>query len=165
MMTNFLQDKMQSIGTQVSDLIATAVRMKEVNRVGNGGSFSSVISASGRLAASVNPKIEGSKIVIYADDYFRFIEVGRKGGNRPPIGAIKQWIEDKHISPTGKISKDSLAFAIANAIAKNGTSIYRAGGSDLLEDIVNDNLLNQIQEQVTNILRVEITNEITQLAA
>lgn len=66
-------------------------------------------------------------IVLNLKEYWKYVEYGRrKGAKRPPIKAIRDWIEVKGILPraTDKLSleqaKRALPYAIANSISKNG---------------------------------------------
>jgi hypothetical protein len=111
-----------------------------------------VANASGKLANSVNFKVENGVLRIYADSYIYFLAYGRKpttGGSKPGKlkDIIREWIDAKGIEPYGNISKDSLAFLITRSIHKNGTSLYPQG-STLLSDIVNETLINGIKNDL-----------------
>jgi len=73
--------------------------------------------ASGTLVSSIRAeaKFDGEKAVveIYAEDYFRYVEFGRKPGKFPPLEAIKQWTRIKGIG-------EEFAFPIARKIATQG---------------------------------------------
>lgn len=71
-------------------------------------------------------------------EYATYVEFGRRPGKRPPIDAIKQWVDKKHLSDTYSIKdhsqsrrgkdyekrRDSVAWAVANSIAKKGTRAH-----------------------------------------
>lgn len=69
------------------------------------------------MATSEGGQLTGRK-------YFATLETGRKPGRRPPIAAIKEWTEAKGIYAS--------PYAIANKIAKEGTNMYIAGGTDAI---------------------------------
>ena len=94
-----------------------------------------VINASGKLERSVRYDVKDGVLRVYSLNYIYYIEKGRKPGKRPPRSAIRQWIDDKGITPDG-ISKDSLAFLIQRKIGEEGTTIYKQGGSKLVADVI-----------------------------
>ena len=101
---------------------------------------------------------------IYGNDYIQFLENGRRPGKRPPTSVIRQWIDDKGIIPDG-ISKDSLAFLIARRMGEEGSTIYQAGGSDLISGIFNETLQRSIEAEFAQLLVTEIQSEIFDLLA
>jgi hypothetical protein len=103
-------------------------------------------NASGKLANSIRFEVDETGLKVYALDYFYYVEKGRKSGKAPPRAVIEQWITDKGI--VSDISTKSLAFLIQRKIAREGTEIYKQGGSKLLEDIITPNLLTQIRSDV-----------------
>lgn len=70
--------------------------------------------------------------------YATYVEFGRRPGKRPPIDAIRQWIDKKHVLDTFSIKtkrmnkrksdyesrRNGLAFAIARSIGKKGTKAH-----------------------------------------
>lgn len=73
--------------------------------------------ASGTLVKSVNAKVrtDGKKAVIevFAEDYLRYVDKGRRPGKHPPIKPLKEWVALKGM-------ETSAAYAIANKIAAKG---------------------------------------------
>ena len=122
------------------------------------------VNASGALADSIKYTIDGYRLKVQGNDYIYYLQYGRKPGGRPPIKAIRQWIDDKGITPE-KGSKDSLAWAIAKKIEQEGTTIYKAGGSDLVSGIFNEALQNSIEQDFANLIASEISSEILKIAA
>lgn len=109
------------------------------------------VNASGKLYDSVSYEVDERGLRILAFDYAYFIEFGRgptrtngTGELRPKI---RQWIDDKGIVPDG-ITKDSLAFLITRKIHREGTEIFKQGGTTLLRDIFNDRLISDIQSDL-----------------
>jgi len=105
--------------------------------------------ATHNLVNSIRYEVTDNSLTIYALGYEAFLQKGRKPGGAPPISAILQWIDAKGIVSYDGISRESLAFLIARAIARNGTTIYQKyGGNDsgLFADVINTNLLIEIEE-------------------
>lgn len=74
-----------------------------------------------RVIKSINPVVKGTGIEVYAADYARFIDSGRKKFTKKiPISALILWIKRKKISPRGGLSINNLAYAIQNSIYQNG---------------------------------------------
>ena len=155
---------LSKIGITLENELVKAIQEKQLHRRGASGSFSSVANASGRLAQSVRSEVKRSVLTIYADDYIYYLEKGRKPGKKPPLQVIRQWIDDKGITPTD-ISKDSLAFLIQRRIGEEGTTIYQAGGSDLVSGIFNEQLIDSIEREFAELVLAEINSDILSIAA
>lgn len=84
------------------------------------------IRASGQSARSLKTKtreISGTiKGTLTGAAYFTFQEQGRRPGKMPPVQSIRDWIEAKGIQSD---NPESLAWAIAKKIAKEGSDIYQ----------------------------------------
>lgn len=84
--------------------------------------------ASGALYRSIHEyvEIEGDKyyVTIELEDYWKYVENGRKAGKFPPINKIRDWIEVKPVVPTsvnGKVpTTNQLAYLISRKIANEG---------------------------------------------
>jgi len=135
---------LNEIGQVVSDRLVNDIKTKRVTKYG-------AVNASGKLAESVRYDVtnNGETLRVYAEDYIYYLVHGRKNGKRPPKQAIREWIDAKGISPDG-ISKDSLAFLIARKIGEVGTTIYQQGGSDLVSDIITDELVIQVKQELND---------------
>jgi hypothetical protein len=90
---------------------------------------SSGVTASGKFNRSLKAEIKPDQLIVTGLRYAGAIELGRKptsgGGNGELRQEIRSWIDDKGITPTGKISKDSLAYIITRKIHREGTKLYR----------------------------------------
>jgi len=135
---------LDEVGSVVSDRLVNDIKTKRVTKYG-------AVNASGKLAESVRYDVtnNGETLRVYAEDYIYYLVHGRKNGKRPPKQAIREWIDAKGISPDG-ISKDSLAFLIARKIGESGTTIYQQGGSDLVSDIITDELVIQVKQELND---------------
>ena len=159
-----VDDILKRWGISLTEQLVNDIKTKMIQRRGVNGSFASPVNASGTLADSIKYTIDGYRLKVQGNDYIYYLQYGRKAGGRPPIKAIRQWIDDKGITPE-KGSKDSLAWAIAKKIEKEGTTIYKAGGSDLVSGIFNEALQQSIESDFANLIASEISSEILKIAA
>lgn len=83
---------------------------------------------------------------------------GREPGKLPPISALEKWVTAK-FGLTGK-EATSMAWAVAKKIAKQGTSWYEKGGSNLMEVLEEPRTLQYIQEEVGGKFRLKIQEEL-----
>lgn len=117
--------------------------------------------ASGTLSNSLKGivKQNGKYIVIsiQLEDYWQFVENGRKAGKYPPISAIKKWISVKPVLPrptkSGKLpTANQLAFLIARKISRVGTK-----AKPFLKPTITDfDLVGKIYDEVTNLLNKQL---------
>ena len=90
-------------------------------------------NASSGLSQSIEPKITqppgGYNLSIMMEDYWFYVENGRKAGKMPPVQNIFEWIRNKRTIQVESISKSadriattrSLAYVIARKIGREGT--------------------------------------------
>ena len=76
--------------------------------------------ATGKLLDSINYKVvvgnNGITLYFLADDYYIYVENGRKaGGKFPPINAIKSWMISRGIP-----DENGRSYLIARSIQRNG---------------------------------------------
>lgn len=91
-------------------------------------------SASGRLEQVGFQVSDGDmrfEVQLELQDYWKYVESGRKPGKFPPVSAILQWIKVKPVIPRpddrGRIpTQQQLAFLIARSIARNGIEPFPA---------------------------------------
>lgn len=118
-------------------------------------------NASGTLSNSIRGivKQNGKYIVIsiQLEDYYQFVENGRKAGKYPPINAIKNWISVKPVLPrplkSGKLpTANQLAFLIARKISKVGIK-----PKPFLKPTITDfDLINKVYNEVVNLLNKQL---------
>ena len=118
-------------------------------------------NASGTLSNSIRGivKQNGKYIVIsiQLEDYYQFVENGRKAGKYPPINAIKNWISVKPVLPrplkSGKLpTQNQLAFLIARKISKVGIK-----PKPFLKPTITDfDLINKVYNEVVDLLNKQI---------
>lgn len=106
--------------------------------------------ATGRLIKSlsfeIQDTVEGIFLKFKADDYFKYVEDGRKPGKIPPISEILAWTKVKGI-PRGA------TFAIAKNIGKFGIT-----PRPVLSEIINNNKFNKNEEELEIALTQDIEN-------
>ena len=117
--------------------------------------------ASGDLVNSIRGivKQNGKYVVIsiQLEDYWQYVENGRKAGKYPPINAIKNWISVKPVLPrplkSGKLPTDNqLAYLIGRKISKVGTK-----EKPFLKPTITDfDLVGKIYDEVTNLLNKQL---------
>lgn len=94
---------------------------------------------------------------IWGMDYTKYLVSGRSPGNRPPIGQLIRWAQYKFGQDATQAK--STAFAVANKIAREGTSYY-PNGTDLLEILHSKEVTDFINKRVGRYLieqtRIEI---------
>lgn len=114
--------------------------------------------ASGKWARELEPISQTNRGVIRGMAYTEQLVQGRAPGNRPPISPLEDWVKAK-FGLSGK-QATSTAFAVANKIAKEGTTWY-PDGSDLLEVLESPEVTQAFYDIIGDYLRVQITEELT----
>ena len=124
---------------------------------------SSGVTASGKFNRSLKAEIKPDQLVVTGLRYAGAIELGRKptsgGGNGELRQAIRSWIDDKGITPTGKISKDSLAYIITRKIHIEGTRLHqsksgspdfygRSAPSRVISGVIEDGRIEKLAKSV-----------------
>jgi hypothetical protein len=134
-------------------------------------------NASGELSRSLTFRIkhlgEAYNFQLLLDDYYTFVDKGRKPGKRPPIQAILKWIGSKQIEVSaqrgygknkaaGKVSLASdlrktrtLAFLIQRKIGLKGTK-----PTHFFTKTINDERLRLLQQQLSLALQRDVEIEI-----
>jgi len=144
-----------------------------------------VVNASGKLKNSVRYDIKDSVMRVYALNYIYWVEHGRKPGKRPPFDSsstkygvkergeskgqprgdfpsLSEWMENKPSAQSRfgwslltQAKKASLIYMIATKMKKEGTVIYKQGGTKLLEDILTAELKGDIQSDLILTLKAK----------
>lgn len=122
-------------------------------------------NASGTLSNSLKGivKQNGKYIVIsiQLEDYWQFVENGRKAGKYPPLSDIRKWISVKPILPrptkSGKLpTANQLAFLIARKISKVGTK-----AKPFLSNTIKDfDLVGKVYNEVLTLINKQLEEEI-----
>lgn len=100
-------------------------------------------------------------------DYTEQLVQGREPGAMPPIQNLVEWIEAKPITPRDNISVESLAWAIAKKIAREGTN-YFPEGTDLVEAVITkeriQKIIDNVGELLINDFKLEINEALNRVA-
>jgi len=108
------------------------------------------LRASGRFERELENKTTGLTGLLVGSHYTEYLVNGRPPGKYPPIDIIKEWISVKPIQIIGeRITVSSLAFLIARKIAREGTEIFKKGGSDLISAVITPERVQSIIDKVT----------------
>lgn len=113
-----------------------------------------VPEASGKLVQSVKYELKHGEntyeVGLWLEDYWKYVEYGRKSGKFPPLDKIEEWIRVKPVIPrpyNGKLpTEKQLAFLIGRKIAQDGIE-----GKDVLKrtrDEVKDEMLMSIKQAI-----------------
>ncbi|MBQ2396801.1 MAG: hypothetical protein II304_07215 [Bacteroidales bacterium] len=116
------------------------------------------IRATGALSNSikgiVNYDGKWLEISVQLEDYWRYVEKGRKAGKFPPVDEIMEWVRIKPVIPVSKGGKvpttNQLAYLVGRKIANKGTKPH-----PFLTPTINEfNLIGKVE----NILYQEFNN-------
>lgn len=138
------------INQQINDLvdrIADIYRqnLEQSKATGNLSNFQTIIEVN-ETSFSVSFELE---------DYWKYVEYGRRAGKRPPISAIEEWIRVKPVIPNainGRIPDTrQLAFLIARKIGRDGIPAKKPLSNTMWSNEVNtiiDDIKRTLTEQI-----------------
>jgi hypothetical protein len=137
-----MADSLESIGKEYSDFNPSADDgiLRIVQNWGNeliaqmqNRLRANKTNASSSLSQSIEPQIKQAsadniRLTILMEDYWQYVEEGRRAGKMPPIKNIYEWIRNKRPiqqkiaqSPDRIAATKSLAYVIARKIGQKGT--------------------------------------------
>lgn len=128
-----------------------------------------VPEASGKLVQSVKYELKYNEtsyeVGLWLEDYWKYVEYGRKAGKFPPLSKIEEWIRVKPVIPRpydGKLpTEKQLAYLIGRKIANEGIE-----GKNVLkraEDEVKDEMLMSIKQAIMEDIQEDINSVIVML--
>lgn len=109
------------------------------------------------VKGSINYDGKYVTVDISLQDYWKYVEYGRRPGKFPPVDKIREWIRVKPVLPrpmaNGKLpTENQLAFLISRSIAEKGIK-----PRPILKETLNAFQLEQkIYNQIINMLKEEI---------
>lgn len=115
--------------------------------------------ATGEWAEGLEARTHTNGGEIWGMPYTEQLVFGREPGKRPPIAPLEKWVSAK-FGMSGR-QATSMAFAVANKIAKEGTTWYQQGGSDLLEVLDDPSVVDTFYHEIGSYLTVQVTDELT----
>lgn len=142
---------------EITNLFAAALKDKLEENGSN---------ATHQLSNSIKDivKFDGKYLTvsIQLEDYYKYVENGRKAGKFPPVDAIKKWITIKPVIPRGKNGKvpteNQLSYLIGRKIAREGTR-----ANPFLEPTIRDfKLVDKIYAAVNSMLTDEINKAVSE---
>ena len=116
------------------------------------------MNATGEWVEHIEINVGLNSGTIRGRQYTEQLAKGRRPGSMPPIAPLEKWVNAK-FGIHGTQAK-SIAFAIAKKIEKEGTSWYQKGGSDLIEIFEEPKVLEFIQNEMSGILQVRISENL-----
>lgn len=130
-----------------------------------------VPEASGKLVQSVKYEMRmgdtSYEVGLWLEDYWKYVEHGRKAGKFPPLSKIEEWIRVKPVIPrpyNGKLpTEKQLAFLIGRKIAQEGIepkNVLKRTRDEVLDEMlmsVKQAIMEDIQEDLNTVL-VTLTN-------
>lgn len=128
------------------------------------------INASNTLSntATTIVEVDGTTLSVSfnLEEYWKYVEYGRRPGKRPPIDAIERWIKVKPIIPdpiNGRVpTTKQLAFLISRKIGMEGTKAQRPLEKAVYSDSM-ELLINQLKNEIVGQLNEQISNEISKI--
>ena len=121
------------------------------------------INASNTLHDNASTVIEVNGLTLSVsfnlEEYWKYVEYGRRPGKRPPIDAIEQWIKVKPIIPdpiNGRVpTTKQLAFLISRKIGMEGTKAQRPLESAMYSDNM-EMLIAQLKNEIIGQMKEEL---------
>ncbi len=118
--------------------------------------------ASGKWVETLEVEVSNGRGIIYGTDYTQYLTKGRKPGKQPPISPIEEWVKIK-MRKSGKEALNT-AWAVAIKIGKEGTNIFKQGGTDLVDGVITNARVEQMFENVGRVVKPKIADEILRAA-
>lgn len=130
-------------------------------------------NATGELIKSLKTYIDATssslRVILVSNYYLKYVDYGRRSGKPPKYSVIRDWVEKKHLNPTGERydrlptekKLDALAYAIKNSIGEKGTlAKYGYGGhGGAYSDKVLDEMLPKYAPKFEEALKTDLNIE------
>ena len=112
------------------------------------------------LIKSVDWQYKNDMFVLIANDYFEYVSTGRRPRARKvPVEDLIKWMKKKGIAPRAGQSYNQVAFAIADAIYKNGIKAknYINPVIDVTTTLASEELAEQLSEDIATEIAKDLT--------
>lgn len=120
------------------------------------------MNASGEWLRNIHGEATYNKAVIIGLDYSKYLDGGRPPSDKmPPISALEKWAKIK-LGLSGQ-QATSAAFAIAKKIQREGTNYYKQGGTDLINVLNSDEVIDYVEKEVGKLIKVKALDEIKEM--
>ena len=137
-----LDKAVKQFGIETISSIAIALKSVGANNTGQ------LINS---LRYELKETAEGIEMLIIANDYFKYVEDGRKPGKMPPLNEILKWVNNKGLP-------SSAAFPIAKKIGKFGIK-----PRPVLRQIVESNKFKDSYNKLAEAYAKDIAKEINNI--
>lgn len=139
-----------NIANKMLELYRNVLENKDINA-------SRILSDSAEAIVEVNGTT--LSVSFNLEEYWKYVEYGRRPGKRPPITSIEEWIVLKPIIPkpiNGRIpSTEQLAYLISRKIGMEGTKSKRPLETAVYSDDM-ELLINELKNEIVSQLKVEL---------
>ena len=160
---------LEKVLDELSDWFSSEYKqnLKDVKPHRNGHSYDSI--ATSTLYNSVNCEVVtttlGYNVYFKAEDYWIYVESGRKAGKGVPPRIIDKWIIDRNIQPYNDISKKQLSYLINRSIKQHGIKAkpFFKQSYDEVEDKWYQKIIDALTIDLTNIMSDEITLKLNKI--
>lgn len=120
--------------------------------------------ATGKLQETITYSFQydgrNLRLILNMEDYYKYLESGRKSGKFPPVDKILEWIRIKPVIPRDKNGKlpttNQLAYLIGRKIATKGTPATHI----MTDTVVNFRLQQRIRNEILNIFKNNFEKEL-----
>jgi hypothetical protein len=112
------------------------------------------------LVKSIEWKYKDDLWVLWANDYFKYLNDGRRvGAKKIPVYALIKWIKKKNIQPRKKMTYNQLAYVISNSIYKVGIQPRKFADPiiNISQDILSEYIAETLSWQIVNQLATDLT--------
>lgn len=112
------------------------------------------LKASGAFESGLKISKTENSVILTAPQHFGAMIYGRKKTTGNGDGSLKKiilkWIDDKGITPSGKITKESLAFLIARKIHNDGITVpNRFNDGKLYSDTFTQDKIDELYKLIS----------------
>lgn len=150
-----LNSEQQTLLKYYGELIVTRLHndilQKRVTKYG-------AVNASGDLAKSVRYEVDSTGLRVYANDYIYYLVHGRKPGKFPPKDVLIEWVQLRNFAPD--LPMNQRTFLAGRSMKEKGTTAWIQGGTDLIDDVINDTLIREITQAFADDYIKQIKSEI-----
>ena len=104
------------------------------------------------LVKSISWVFKNGHFILISNDYYEYVDSGRKRGSMPPVDDILQWMKDNNIRPRGKMTMGQLAFVIARSIKISGIKAkhYSNNVVDVSTDIISEEIAEDLSIKIVD---------------